>query len=84
MNDEFRDLLSRPTASVPKVGKVCFGLARNAAYAAALRGETLLAADFTFTAGSPAETVKVRSSARPLRAADGRIRGAILVFTEID
>ena len=40
--------------------------------------------EFTFTAGSPAETVKVRSSARPLRGADGRIRGAILVFTEID
>jgi hypothetical protein len=39
MNDELRDLLSRPTASVPKVGEVCFGLARNAAYAAALRGD---------------------------------------------
>jgi len=58
--------------------------ANDTPVARALRGETLLAADFTFTAGSPAETVKVRSSARPLRAADGRIRGAILVFTEID
>ena len=58
--------------------------ANDTPVARALRGETVLAADFAFTAGSPAETVKVRSSARPLRGADGRIRGAILVFTEID
>lgn len=39
MNDELKDLLSKPTASVPDVGRICFGLARNAAYAAAKSGQ---------------------------------------------
>jgi len=39
MTPELKELLSRPTASVPEVGRVCFNLARNAAYAAAKSGE---------------------------------------------
>jgi hypothetical protein len=39
MNEELKALLSAPTADVPEVGRVCFGLCRNASYAAASRGE---------------------------------------------
>ena len=39
MNDEVKRLLSRPTADVPEVGMVIYGLCRNASYAAARRGE---------------------------------------------
>jgi hypothetical protein len=39
MNEELRKLLSRPTASVPEVGRVCYDLCRNASYEAAKRGE---------------------------------------------
>jgi hypothetical protein len=39
MNEELRVMLSRPTASVPDVGRVCFGLCRNASYEAAKRGD---------------------------------------------
>jgi hypothetical protein len=38
MNDELKQLLSHPTASVPDVGRVCFGLSRNGAYAVAKAG----------------------------------------------
>jgi hypothetical protein len=39
MNKELLELLSRPTAPVPDVGRVCFGLGRNASYEAAKRGD---------------------------------------------
>jgi hypothetical protein len=39
MNEELKALLSAPTADVPKVGRICFGLSRNGSYAAAVRGE---------------------------------------------
>jgi len=39
MNEELRKLLSSPTASVPEVGRVCFGLSRNASYDAARKGD---------------------------------------------
>lgn len=39
MNDELKQLLSRPTASVPDVGKLCYDLCRNASYAAAKSGD---------------------------------------------
>ena len=39
MNEELQKLLSKPTASVPDVGRICFELSRNGAYAAAARGE---------------------------------------------
>lgn len=39
MNDELEKLLSKPTTSVPDAGRVCYGLSRNASYAAAGRGE---------------------------------------------
>jgi hypothetical protein len=39
MNDELEALLSHPTASVPDVGRVCYGLSRNGSYNAAKRGE---------------------------------------------
>lgn len=39
MNSELEALLSKPTASVPDVGRICFGLARNASYAAVQRGD---------------------------------------------
>jgi hypothetical protein len=39
MNDELEKLLSAPTADVPEVGRICYGLSRNGSYAAAGRGE---------------------------------------------
>ncbi|AUC97073.1 hypothetical protein CWS35_24630 [Bradyrhizobium sp. SK17] len=39
MNEELLKLLSRPTASVPDVGRIVFGLGRNASYDAARRGD---------------------------------------------
>ena len=39
MTPELETLLSKPTASVTEVGRVCFGLSRNASYDAAKRGE---------------------------------------------
>ena len=38
MNEELRELVSKPTASVPAVGKVCFNMSRGASYEAAKRG----------------------------------------------
>ncbi len=49
--------------------------------ARALRGETLVSAEFRFVGGEPPREIAVRSSVRPLRDVGGRIRGAILVFT---
>jgi hypothetical protein len=39
MNEELEKLLSMPTASITDVGRVCFGLCRNASYDAARRGD---------------------------------------------
>lgn len=39
MNEELLKLLSAPTADVPDVGRVCFGLSRNGSYDAAKRGD---------------------------------------------
>jgi hypothetical protein len=39
MNDDLKELFSKPTASVPDVGRICFGLAKNASYDAAKRGD---------------------------------------------
>ena len=39
MNEELKALLSQATASVPEVGRVCFGLARAASYNAAKKGD---------------------------------------------
>jgi hypothetical protein len=39
MNQELQELLSRPTADVDDVGRVCFGLSRNGSYEAAKRGD---------------------------------------------
>jgi hypothetical protein len=39
MNEELRELLAKPTANVPDVGRVCFGLGRIASYEAARRGD---------------------------------------------
>jgi len=39
MNEELKALLSRPTASIPDVGRVCFGLCRGASYTAAKNGD---------------------------------------------
>ena len=39
MNEELKALLSAPTADVPDVGRICYGLSRNGSYAAARRGE---------------------------------------------
>ncbi len=39
LNEELRNLLSTPTADVPDVGRVCFGLSRNGSYQAAKRGD---------------------------------------------
>jgi hypothetical protein len=39
MNEELKTLLSRPTASVPEVGRICFGLSPKGSYDAAKRGD---------------------------------------------
>ncbi len=39
MNEELKKLLSKPTASIPDVGRICFGLSRNGSYDAAKRGD---------------------------------------------
>jgi hypothetical protein len=39
VNEELIELLSKPTASVPDVGRICFGLSRNGSYDAAKRGD---------------------------------------------
>jgi PAS domain-containing protein len=52
--------------------------------ARALRGETVVSADFLFEGGDPPEEIRVRGSVRPLSDADGRIRGAVLVFNELE
>ncbi|MGY3575497.1 DNA-binding protein [Bradyrhizobium sp. USDA 4504] len=39
LNEELQALLSRPTADVPDVGRICYGLSRNGSYDAVRRGE---------------------------------------------
>ena len=39
MNEELNALLSKPTASVQEVGRVCFELGKNASYAAVKAGD---------------------------------------------
>jgi hypothetical protein len=39
MNRELEELLSRPTNPLPDVGRVVFGLSRNASYEAGRRGD---------------------------------------------
>jgi hypothetical protein len=39
MNSELEELLSSPTADVPDVGRICFGMCRGASYEAAKSGE---------------------------------------------
>jgi hypothetical protein len=39
MNEELEKLLSMPTAPVAEVGRLCYGLCRNASYDAARRGD---------------------------------------------
>jgi hypothetical protein len=39
MNPELKELLSHATASVPDVGRICYGLSRNGSYDAAKRGD---------------------------------------------
>ncbi|WFU68597.1 DNA-binding protein [Bradyrhizobium sp. CB2312] len=39
MNKELQELLSSPTADVPDVGRICYGLSRNGSYDAAKRGD---------------------------------------------
>ncbi len=52
--------------------------------ARALRGEYGSTRAYIFEVGDPPEEVLVRSSSRTLRDPDGRIRGALIVFTELD
>jgi len=51
--------------------------------ARALRGESGPPENYIFEVGDPPEEVMVTSSSRTLRDPDGRIRGALIVFTEI-
>jgi hypothetical protein len=39
MNRELEELLAKPTATLPEVGRVVFDLGRNASYEAAKRGD---------------------------------------------
>jgi hypothetical protein len=38
MNEELKALLSKPTASIQEVGRICFELGKGASYAAAKAG----------------------------------------------
>ena len=51
--------------------------------AKALRGEKTGQTNYVFEVGDPPEAVRVKSSSRTLRDPDGRIRGALIVFTEL-
>jgi hypothetical protein len=51
--------------------------------ARALRGEDIPASDFTFVAGDPPERVTVRASVRALQDAEGSVRGALVLLTEL-
>jgi PAS domain S-box-containing protein len=51
--------------------------------ARALRGETVEDEIQIFSGGDPLEEVRLRASTRPLRDDDGKIRGAVAVFTEV-
>jgi PAS domain-containing protein len=55
----------------------------GASLARALRGETVEDETHVFSGGDPLEDVRVRASTRPLRDDDGKIRGAVAVFTEV-
>ena len=39
MNEELKNLLAGVTADVPAVGRICYGLSRNASYDAAHKGD---------------------------------------------
>jgi hypothetical protein len=39
MNEEVLKMLSNPTTTVETAGRLCYGLCRNTAYAAAAKGE---------------------------------------------
>jgi hypothetical protein len=39
VNEELKNMLSKPTTTVEEAGRLCYGLCRNTAYAAAARGE---------------------------------------------
>jgi hypothetical protein len=39
MNEDVRNMLSKPTTTVEEAGRLCYGLCRNSAYAAAAKGE---------------------------------------------
>jgi DNA-binding CsgD family transcriptional regulator len=52
--------------------------------ALALAGEATADQELTCMGVDPACEIRVRASVRPLRDPDGRIRGAIAVFTELD
>ncbi len=67
-----RDMTGRPLA------------APNLPVGRALRGETVPSADFRFSGGDPPQEIRVRASVRPLRDVGGRVRGAILVFHELE
>jgi hypothetical protein len=51
--------------------------------ARALRGESVVEKTYVVVTDDPPREVRIRSSARTLRDPDGRIRGAIGVFTEL-
>jgi PAS domain-containing protein len=51
--------------------------------ARALRGDDAPPRTYIFEIGDPPEQITVRSSSRALRDPDGRIRGALVVFTEL-
>lgn len=39
MNEEVKEMFSKPTTTVELAGRLCYGLCRNSAYAAAARGD---------------------------------------------
>jgi PAS domain-containing protein len=56
----------------------------NVPIARALCGQTTEGAESLFVGGEPPREIRVHISARPLRDADGQIRGAVAVLSELD
>jgi len=52
--------------------------------ARALRGEDIGRVEFSFVSGTPPRRVRATASVRPLRDPDGRVRGAVCLFNQLD
>jgi DNA-binding CsgD family transcriptional regulator len=81
-------VIADETGQIVKMNAAAERIARSAVDPArplsrALRGEVVAEEVDALIGGDPARPVRVRATAQPLHAADGQIRGAIAVLTEL-